>query len=134
MYMGLATVIFGFPGYVSMLKRLGWHTLAEEFGIDESYDNLQDCQLRADAIAVEIERLQRKTPEQLHKCRLAAKDKILENQHRLNAMLSTWGNNFYVNMNAWVLNTVESMINDPNKKVEGDIFEIFKNFVVLKDN
>ena len=49
-------------------------------------------------------------------------------------MLSTWGNNYYINLNAWVINTIDDMIEDPNKAIEGDIYEIFKQFVLLKDN
>ena len=134
LYLGLATVIFSFPGFVRDFKKLGFHTLAEEFGIDESYDEIKDCQLRAEAIAEQIEKLQKKTPEQLHKCRLLAKDKILENQHRLSAMLSTWGNNYYINLNSWVINTIDTMIDNPEYSVSGDIYEIFNKFVLIKDN
>lgn len=134
LYLGLATIIFSFKGFLAKFKRLGFHTLAEEFGIDESYDDISDCQLRAEAIAEQVHKFQQKTPEQLHKCRLAAKPKILENQQRIAAMLSTWGNNYYINMNSWVINTIDGMIDDPNKSIEGDIYEIFKGFVLLKDN
>ena len=134
MYLGLATIIFAFPGYLSKLKKLGWHTLAEEFGIDESYDSIQNAQHRAEAIALQIKRLQSKTPEQLHKCHLAAKPKILENQQRMAAMLSHWSNNYYVRLNSWVIQTTDKLIDDPNYRIDEDIYEIFKNFVVLRDN
>jgi hypothetical protein len=119
---------------LAKFKRLGFHTLAEEFGIDESYDDIASSQHRAEAIAKEVQRLQKKTPEQLHKCRIAAKPKILENQQRLAAMLTNWGNNYYINLNAWLVHTIDDLIDDPDAKITGDVYEIFKGFYRLDDN
>jgi hypothetical protein len=134
LYLGLATIIFSWQGFLAKFKRLGFHTLAEEFGIDESYDDIASSQHRAEAIAKEVQRLQKKTPEQLHKCRIAAKPKILENQQRLAAMLTNWGNNYYINLNAWLVHTIDDLIDDPDAKITGDVYEIFKGFYRLDDN
>ena len=49
-------------------------------------------------------------------------------------MLSTWGNNYYINLNSWVINTIDTMIDNPEYSVSGDIYEIFNKFVLIKDN
>ena len=134
LYLGLATIIFSWQGFVQRFKRMGFHTLAEEFGIDESYDDIVDSQYRMEAIAKEVHKIQQKTPEQLHQCRLAAKPKILENQERMAAMLTNWGNNYYINLNAWIVHTIDGLIDDPNATITDDIYEIFKNFYRVSDN
>jgi hypothetical protein len=133
MYTGQALVVFGSPFFISKVKHLGFHTLAEEFEIDESYDSMANPVERATAISKEIKKLLVTPPEELHRRWLLAKDKIIENQIRILSMMSQMTDNFFHHKNQYVF---DKMMKDPEhynadellKFRTRDVLELYKNF------
>lgn len=88
MMYGQALVVFAQPGFIRAFKALGFHTLCEEYGIDESYDNEYDNAKRIDMIADEIIKVGAVPLLKMHEITLTLENKIRENKLRMWLMLS----------------------------------------------
>jgi hypothetical protein len=88
MMYGQALVVFAQPGFIKAFKALGFHTLCEEYGIDESYDDEHDDAKRIDMIADEIIKVGAVPLLKMHEIALTLEDKIRENKLRMWLMLS----------------------------------------------
>lgn len=136
MYTGQALIVFGSAFFVSKVKHLGFHTLAEEFEIDESYDSMIDPVQRATAISKEVKKIITTPPEELHRRWLLAKDKIIENQKRVLSMISHHVENFFQNKNRYVYDKMMSPVENYNVDEllnvrTRSILELYKDFSVI---
>lgn len=93
MMYGQALVVFAQPGFITAFKALGFHTLCEEYGIDESYDDEHDDAKRIDMIADEIIKVGAVPLLKMHEIALTLEDKIKENKIRMWLMLSNISTN-----------------------------------------
>lgn len=85
---GQALVVYAQPGFVDAFKQLGFYTLAEELGIDESYDSVTDNGERMRMIAEQMEQISTVPLTTLHQRWLDCQDKVNHNRKLIFAMLS----------------------------------------------
>ena len=88
MMYGQALMVFAQPGFIKAFKALGFHTLCEEYGISEEYDNVEDDAQRIDMIAEEIIKVGSVPLLKMHEIHATLEDKIIENKKRMWLMLS----------------------------------------------
>ena len=50
---GQGLILFSQPGFLQKVKQLGYHTLGEEFGINEDYDDVEDNEERMKRVLAE---------------------------------------------------------------------------------
>ena len=91
---GQALVVHAQPGFLKAFKQLGFYTLADELGIDESYDDIQDEGERLKFIANEIIKISKVPTLELHERYVLLEDKINHNRKLMWCMLSNISQNF----------------------------------------
>lgn len=91
---GQALVVHAQPGFLKAFKQLGFYTLADELGIDESYDDIQDDGERLEFIANEIIKISKVPTLELHERYVLLEDKINHNRKLMWCMLSNISQNF----------------------------------------
>lgn len=120
---GQALIVFSQPNFVQRIKKLGYHTLGEEFGIDESYDDIEDNQERMKRVIANVVRICNLDPQELYERWVSAKGKVIENQKRIHLSLTNIRHNYTENL-------VKHFTNEVHKPYDAD--EIF-NFSVNKE-
>jgi|TARA_B110000858_G_scaffold198491_1_gene265657 hypothetical protein len=98
MVYGQGLILYGQPGMIAKFKKLGFHTLAEELGFSEDYDNIVDSEKRLKAISKEIATLCEVPLSEMHLRWLKARPKIEENRKRMMAQLTNIEGNFWDNI------------------------------------
>lgn len=129
MMYGQALVVYAQPGFVKAFKALGFHTLATEFGIDESYDNIVDDAERINFIAEQMIKVGSIPLLQMHEIYLTLEDKIIENNKRMWSMLSNvrHANAFTHNLNRAVLSQVMGTTKS-DRMTTAEALELYKDF------
>ena len=129
MMYGQALVVYAQPGFVKAFKALGFHTLATEFGIDESYDNIVDDAERINFIAEQMIKVGSIPLLQMHEIYLTLEDKIIENNKRMWSMLSNvrHANAFTHNLNRAVLSQVMETTKS-DRMTTAEALELYKDF------
>lgn len=97
MMYGQGLILFSQPGMIAKFKQLGFHTLAEELGFSEDYDNEENMGLRLQMISKELVRLSQIPLPEIHKRWRSAEDKIIENKKRVACMLTNIPENYWYN-------------------------------------
>ena len=95
MLYGQGLIAYAQPGMVTKFKQLGFHTLAEELGFSEDYDNELDQVKRMDMISDEIAKLCKVPLSEMHERWLSAKDKVLHNQKMIACQLTNLRANYW---------------------------------------
>lgn len=121
MVYGQALVVFAQPGFVKAFKSLGFHTLCEEYGISEEYDNVEDDAQRIDMIAEEIIKVGSVPLLKMHEIHATLEDKIKENKKRMWLMLSN-----IPNPEAFVWQAHNSMISQIHEHIPYNTEESLK--------
>ena len=98
MMYGQGLILLSQPGMISKFKQLGFHTLAEELGFSEEYDNEEDLGTRMKMISQEIVKLCEVPLSVMHERWLTAKPKIIENKKRVACMLTNIPDNYWKNV------------------------------------
>jgi hypothetical protein len=98
MMYGQGLILLSQPGMISKFKQLGFHTLAEELGFSEEYDNEEDLGTRMQMISQEIVKLCEVPLSVMHERWLTAKPKIIENKKRVACMLTNIPDNYWKNV------------------------------------
>ena len=133
MVLGQGLIVYSQKHFVQRLKKLGFHTLGEEFGIDESYDDIDDDVLRMERVIKESVRIAKMDIDELHERWLSAKDKIVQNRKRMYTYLTNINNNFTYNL----VNHIVDEINQPYNRQQllkynvNDELEKYRNFSVF---
>ena len=112
MMYGQGLILFSQPGMIAKFKEFGFHTLADELGFSEDYDNEQDMGLRLQMISQEIVKLSQVPLPALHERWLSAKDKIIENKKRVACMLTNIPDNFWQNTVKYCDNIIREEYNE----------------------
>ena len=97
MLYGQGLILLSQPGMIAKFKQFGFHTLAEELGFSEDYDNEEDMGLRIQMISKEIAKLCEVPLSVMHERWLSAKPKIIENKKRIACMLTNMPDNYWKN-------------------------------------
>lgn len=123
MMYGQALVVYAQPGFVKAFKGLGFHTLCEEFGIDESYDDIQDNGERLDFIADQIIKVGSVPLLKMHDIYQTLEDKVQENRKRMWSMLSN-----IPGANAFHLQQTKSMLDQISNPAYKNTEEALKTY------
>lgn len=103
---GQALLCYSQKDFIKNFKKLGFHTLAEEFGINESYDDEPDDEKRFLLLADEVIKMSRIPQIELHERWKSAKNKIIENQVRTACFLKNIRNNHAANIAMYVTDNI----------------------------
>lgn len=105
---GQALVVHAQPGFIKAFKQLGFYTLADDLGIDESYDNIIDEGERLEFIAREMIKISEVPVTELHKKYVLLEDKINHNRKLMFSMLSNISHNFTDNQSKYITEAILS--------------------------
>jgi len=83
---GQALIVFSQQHFLQRFKKLGFHTLGPEFGINEGYDDEHDDQIRMKMVIEEATKIAKMDLNELHERWQDCKEKIKENKIRVHAM------------------------------------------------
>lgn len=103
---GQALVVHAQPGFIKAFKELGFYTLADELGIDESYDDIEDEGERLEFIAKEMIKISKVPVTELHKKYIPLQDKIDSNRKLMFSMLSNISHNFTDNQSRYITDAI----------------------------
>ena len=136
---GQGLILFSQPGFLQKIKQLGYHTLGEEFGINEDYDDIEDNEERMKRVIRETVKLCKLDPDELYDRWLNTKRKVIENQKRIYLSLTNIKYNYTENLVKHFTNEIQKPYNykellayDVNKEIE--IYKNFTNFDVFINN
>jgi hypothetical protein len=135
MMYGQGLILLSQPGMIAKFKQLGFHTLAEELGFSEDYDNEPDMGLRIQMISKEIAKLCEVPLSVMHERWLSAKPKIIENKKRVACMLTNLSNNYWRN----IVRDCDSTIRKPYNEQEifdiktSQLLENYRNFFIIEE-
>jgi hypothetical protein len=123
---GQALVVYAQAGFVDAFKKLGFYTLAEELGIDESYDNITDDGERMRMIADQMEQISTVPLAELHQRWLKCQDKINHNRKMIFAMLSNLHHaHFMRNQSRYY---VENLLDNEKRAGTDEALQNYKDF------
>ena len=126
MMYGQALMVFAQPGFIKAFKALGFHTLCEEYGISEEYDNVVDDAQRIDMIAEEIIKVGSVPLLKMHDIYQTLEDKVQENRNRMWCMLSNIPDkkSFHLHQTEFLLDQISS----PSFKNTEEALKTYKDF------
>ena len=125
---GQALVVHAQPGFLKAFKKLGFYTLADELGIDESYDDIQDEGERLEFIAKEMIKISKVPVTELHKKYVTLQNKIERNRKLMWSMLSNISQNFTDNQSKFI---TDSIVNKTILTTD-EVLENYKDFFNIK--
>lgn len=133
MMYGQGLILFSQPGMIAKFKEFGFHTLADELGFNEDYDNEEDMGLRLQMISQEIVKLSQVPLSALHERWLSAKDKIIENKKRVACMLTNIPDNFWDNTVKYCDNIIREEYNEEKlfNTNSHDVLKDYRNLFVI---
>tara|TARA_Y100000385_G_C13091344_1_gene638933 strand:+ start:1055 stop:2548 length:1494 start_codon:yes stop_codon:yes gene_type:complete len=128
---GQALVVYAQPGFVDAFKQLGFYTLAEELGIDESYDSVTENGERMRMIADQIEQISTVPLAELHQRWLKCQDKVDHNRKLIFAMLSNLSTSHFMRNQStyYVDNFLDNTIRSNTEQALKD----YKDFFNVED-
>lgn len=134
MVYGQALVVFAQPGFLKAFKQLGFYTLADDLGIDESYDDIENDAERLKFIADQMEQISTVPLLDLHQRYLQCEQKIKHNKKMMFSMLSNINNNFIQNQSEFIVNSICSrgFVNTSSQALE--IYKNLFNLKLIEDN
>ena len=127
---GQGLILFSQPGFLQKVKQLGYHTLGEEFGINEDYDDVEDNEERMKRVLAETVKICNLDPEELYERWLSTKSKVIENQKRIYLSLTNIKFNYTENLVKHFTNEIQKPYNR-HELLEYDVdneLKIYKNF------
>ena len=126
---GQGLILFSQPGFLQKVKQLGYHTLGEEFGINEDYDDVEDNEERMKRVLAETVKICNLDPEELYERWLSTKSKVIENQKRIYLSLTNIKFNYTENLVKHFTNEIQKPYNR-HELLEYDVdneLKIYKN-------
>jgi len=136
---GHALIVYSQKHFLQRFKKLGYHTLGHEFGINETYDDIDDNRVRMQHVMAEVERINKMPIEELHERWNAAKPKIIENQKRIWQTLTNIHGSYTSNLVKHIaqeLGKDYSRVEITNYNVNREL-TLYKNFgdlTIIEDN
>lgn len=134
MMYGQGLILFSQPGMIRKFKEFGFHTLAEELGFSEDYDNEEDMGVRLQMISKEIVKLCEVPLAVMHERWLSAKPKIIENKKRVACMLTNIPNNYWENLIEYCDKNIRKEYNAQEllQVNTSDLFKEYRNLFALE--
>jgi len=127
MVYGQALVVFAQPGFIKAFKKLGFYTLADELGVDESYDDIINDGDRLKFIADQMEKVSKIPLLEMHEKWLACENKINHNKKIIFSMLSNLRvKNFMDNQSRYI---VSHLVDQLEHSSTDEALKSYKNFV-----
>jgi|TARA_B110000908_G_scaffold154605_1_gene192071 hypothetical protein len=136
---GHALILFSQKDFLQKFKKLGYKTLGNHFGIDESYDSIIDDSERMTAVLKQVERIARMNLDELHQCWVNAKDDIIMNRKRMYLTLTNMRENYTENLVHHIVKEISSPYNKEQLLAYDVVKELkkyrnFSDFSVWMDN
>mgnify|MGYP003642025040 CR=1 FL=1 len=134
MVYGQGLMLAGQQGMIKKFKQLGFHTLAEELGFSEAYDDEPDYEKRVKMISAELSKLCQVPLLEMHERWLTARDKIIENRKRMACQLTNIDGNYWDNLCKFTNSKIKEQY-DADKLREQtteDVFKVYQNMFYLE--